>query len=99
MLHLRNLDTDLSVFGATTHEYLLNDVVSLKKISAFETKYKIKLPNEYVEFLTKTGNGGAGPHYGVAPFKDCLFADLDYKTPDGFLNPSEPFAHSHKSAR
>lgn len=94
LLHLRNLDSALSLFGASNHEYLLNATVPMKKIIAFESKYQIKLPAEYVEFMTTVGNGGAGPYYGVVPFEDCLFADLDYKRADDYLNPSEPFIHT-----
>jgi len=96
LLHLRNLDPDLTLFGASNHEYLLNDAVPMRKILAFESKYNIKLPPEYVEFMTTVGNGVAGPYYGLVPFGDCLFADLDYKHADDFLNPSEPFIHTER---
>ena len=52
------------------------------------------LPKEYVEFITIIGNGGVGPFYGLEPFENCLFNDLDYKRPNSLLNPSEPFLHT-----
>lgn len=36
----------------------LNPVIELKKVRMFEKKYKISLPKEYVEFITKVGDGG-----------------------------------------
>ena len=36
----------------------LNSVIELKKVRMFEKKYKTSLPKEYVEFITKVGDGG-----------------------------------------
>ncbi len=60
-----NSDNELKVFGAKSHKYEFNDVVSMEEINTFEEKYCLKLPEEYVYFLTNVGNGGAGPHYGI----------------------------------
>ena len=38
---------------------VLNPVIAPDKVKAFEKKYKISLPKEYVEFITKIGDGGA----------------------------------------
>ncbi|MDE7201986.1 MAG: SMI1/KNR4 family protein [Lachnospiraceae bacterium] len=45
----------------------LNPVIALEKVKAFEKKYKISLPKEYVEFITKIGDGGViqSEIYGV----------------------------------
>lgn len=59
------IDKTREVFGASKHQYKLNPVVSMDNICKFESKYNIKLPEEYVFFLTMIGNGGAGPYYGL----------------------------------
>lgn len=59
------IDKTREAFGARKHQYKLNPVVSIDKIYRFESKYNIKLPEEYVFFLTMVGNGGAGPYYGL----------------------------------
>ncbi|MDE7309512.1 MAG: SMI1/KNR4 family protein [Lachnospiraceae bacterium] len=58
-------DPHRNIFGAFQHKYQLNQVVSLKEVRQFEEKHHVKLPEEYVFFLTKVGNGGAGPDYGI----------------------------------
>lgn len=70
-----NKDKNYKIFGADSHKYLLNETVSLEQIRAFEAKYQVELPEEYVFFITKVGNGGAGPFYGIDPL--CL--DEEYE--------------------
>lgn len=91
---LKKLDRNFTLFGSQKHRYKLNPPISTDIISQFESKYKIKIPTEYVHFLTSLGNGGAGPFYGLEPFENVLFDDLDYKRPDSLLNPTEPFFHT-----
>jgi len=88
------LDKGHSLFGAQSHKYILNPPVSKEQITGFESKYAIKLPEEYVLFLTELGNGGAGPFYGLEPFENVLYEDLDYKKEENLLNPSIPFPHT-----
>jgi len=73
-------DKDYTVFGSSSHKYQLNPVVSLKKVQEFEEKHHIHLPEEYVFFLTKVGNGGAGPYYGLYSLEslDVPYEDLDH---------------------
>jgi hypothetical protein len=92
--HLKRLDTGLTVFGASKHGYKVNRPLRMDTIKQFEIKSRIKLPEEYVSFLTQIGNGGAGPFYGLEPLENSLFQDLDYKKPGFLLNPSTPFAHT-----
>lgn len=91
---LKSLDSNLTLFGSQKHRYKINPTISLDKIKQFETAHKVTLPKDYVEFLTKIGDGGVGPFYGLEPFADVLFADLDYKRLDSLLNPSQPFKHT-----
>ncbi|MCI8426690.1 MAG: SMI1/KNR4 family protein [Lachnospira sp.] len=60
-------DKNYEIFGAKVHQYELNETVSLEWVRAFEKKYEVKLPQEYVFFITKVGNGGTGPYYGIEP--------------------------------
>ncbi len=70
--YIRNLvkkaaiaDKNCEIFGASKHKYQLNKVMPEKEVHRFEKEYSVKLPEEYVFFLTKVGNGGAGPYYGI----------------------------------
>jgi SMI1 / KNR4 family (SUKH-1) len=91
---LRQLDTNLEIFGSEKHKYILNPTVPTDTIKQFEAKHEVTLPSEYVAFLTTLGNGGAGPFYGLEPFENAIFDDLDFKRQDGLLNPSKPFLHT-----
>lgn len=91
---LKKLDTLYSLFGSQRHLYKANPVMQLDKIRHFEDAYKLTLPEDYVKFLTEIGNGGVGPFYGLEPFENALFDDLDYQKPDSLLNPSKPFVHT-----
>lgn len=62
-------DADNKVFGASSHKYRLNPIVSIETVRQFEKKYHITLPEEYIFFLTRVGNGGAGPYYGLYPLE------------------------------
>ncbi len=64
-----NVDRDYKVFGAKSHKYRLNPTVSIEEVQQFEQEYHLTLPEEYVFFLTKVGNGGAGPYYGLYSLK------------------------------
>ena len=71
----RQRDPDFKVFGSRSHKYRIGPPLDLAKISRFERKQGIHLPNDYIEFLTKVGNGApssdapaAGPFYGIDAF-------------------------------
>ncbi|OWA33481.1 hypothetical protein B9G55_22750 [Saccharibacillus sp. O16] len=53
------------VFGASSHQYKLNEPLEPKAVEAFERKHGIELPEELTNFLTVIGDGGAGPQYGI----------------------------------
>lgn len=63
----RKVDSELQVFGASTHKYQLGTPVTLAELLAFEERYGVELPPPYREFLLQVGNGGAGPYYGLYP--------------------------------
>ena len=91
---LERLDKGFTLFGSSKHRYRLNPTLQLQTIRQFEQAHSVKLPREYVQFLTELGNGGAGPFYGLEPFENVLFDDLDCKRPNSSLNPSQPFLHT-----
>ncbi len=63
----------------------------------FETKHGIELPEGYRRFITKLGNGGAGPYYGVFKFRemDDCHSFRRWKENDGFVGMlAKPFPHT-----
>ena len=77
-------DKTFEIFGASSHKYHLNETVSPAWVRKFEEQYQIKLPEEYVFFITRIGNGGASPYYGIAPLS------LDKKDEKCYKNLSKP---------
>lgn len=62
-------DSSFEQFGSEKHKYKLNPVIAEKDVLEAERKYNFKLPDDYFWFITNVGNGGAGPYYGIEPFK------------------------------
>ena len=58
-------DPEYTIFGASSHKYTFGLKLSESAISVFEKKYAFTLPETYKTYLTKFGNGGAGPSYGM----------------------------------
>jgi hypothetical protein len=78
LAQLKKTDTIFQIFGASTHKYDLAPPVPEEQIRAFEKAHQISLPTEYRAFLLEIGGGGAGPHYGLTAFAECLgHADRD----------------------
>ncbi|MDE5950433.1 MAG: SMI1/KNR4 family protein, partial [Acetatifactor sp.] len=69
------VDAGREVFGAEKHQYRINPVVNMAEIRRAEEERHVKFPEEYVFYLTKVGNGGAGPDYGLYPFEKVLAED------------------------
>jgi len=65
---LKHNDPCFKVFGSGAHRYELNPPLPVSEIEAFESQYKVRLPEDYRRFITGIGNGGAGPYYGVFRF-------------------------------
>jgi hypothetical protein len=73
----------------------LNEPLSEPDVASFEQKHGILLPPDYREFMTRIGNGGAGPFYGVFPLgsMDDNFDMRQYHENDGFVGTlSKPFS-------
>jgi hypothetical protein len=88
---LKKLDKDFEIFGAGIHRYNFNPCVTDKKIAAFEKKYEITLPEDYTDFLTVMGSGGAGPYYGIYPLQKNIG---DMEPSNQFKNLKYDFPHS-----
>ena len=56
------------MFGVADHQYRLGPPVDLAFVRAMEKKYHFRFPDDYVQFITEVGDGGAGPGYGLYPF-------------------------------
>ena len=64
---LRRLDARRTVFGSSKHDYSFAKPLSEETVAAYELRHSLALPLEYRTFITRIGNGGAGPDYGVLP--------------------------------
>jgi HEAT repeat protein len=60
---------DLESFGKENHAYRLNPVLSEQAVRAFEQQHRVRLPEDYRDFVLQAGNGGAGPYYGILPLE------------------------------
>ncbi len=65
----REIDSKLEMFGAEKHRYKLNPPVPEAFVRDVEKKCGFTLPNDYRRFITQVGDGGAGPDYGIDPFR------------------------------
>jgi hypothetical protein len=64
--------------GEREHGFHLGARLTLGQVVAFEEAHGVKLPSEYRAFLTRIGNGGAGPYYGILPLERWATAPLEY---------------------
>ncbi|QXX83972.1 MULTISPECIES: SMI1/KNR4 family protein [Providencia] len=67
---VKQVDSELDLFGADSHEYELNPVIALADIEKWQKRTGATLPQDFVQFLTQIGNGGLGPYYGIVRFED-----------------------------
>lgn len=61
-----------TLFGAEKHRYALNPPIDGAIVQNAEERYNFSLPSDYFEFITKVGDGGAGPDYGIDRFADFI---------------------------
>ncbi|MCM1132455.1 MAG: SMI1/KNR4 family protein [Ruminococcus flavefaciens] len=63
-------DKNCEVFGSGKYKYTFNLPAKIAGVRKFEEKYNIRIPADFVEYLTEVGNGGAGVDYGVYSLQD-----------------------------
>ena len=85
-----------AIFGADSHGFALNPVVTESEVERFEAEHGVRLPEDYRWFLTNVGNGGIGPHHGLHPLGTMDGASGDVVPwSDELVGPlSRPFPHS-----
>lgn len=71
-------DAGHKVFGAERHKYKLNPPISIDAVRQLEAEFNMKLPEDYVYFLTEIGNGGAGPYCGLYSLEKLRMYCLEY---------------------
>jgi hypothetical protein len=67
---LRSADPALLILKTEYHRYRMNPVLLDTERRAFERAEQAVLPEIYVRFLMKVGNGGFGPGFGLARLED-----------------------------
>lgn len=71
------MDKKYEWFGASTHKYKLNPPISVSFVRNIEEKYGFTFPEDYFQFITEVGDGGAGPDYGIQSFTKLLTEGTD----------------------
>lgn len=66
------MDPKFEMFGVSMHQYKLNPPIDLSFVREIEKNYHFLLPEDYVQFITEVGDGGAGPDYGIIGFGNFL---------------------------
>jgi len=95
---LRATGNDAQVHGALAHRFRVRPVAPISIVEQFESAHRIVLPEGYRGCLTRVGNGGAGPAYGVFSlgYMDGTRSDEPWEEGNGFVGMlSEPFPHRH----
>ena len=86
--------TSFGMFGEESHGYELHAPLLETDVAAFENEHVIRLPDDYRQFLTRVGNGGAGPYYGLFQFGE-MDQGFDHGPWGDFVGRlSSPFPHS-----
>ncbi|WP_406315213.1 SMI1/KNR4 family protein [Streptosporangium sp. NBC_01639] len=77
--------TDFDVFGAYQHRYRFPPPLDDAALEVVEARIGLCFPADYRMFLTRLGNGGPGPYYGVHGVR-----------PDGAWTRFRPFPFTEK---
>jgi len=64
--------------GEREHGFHLEPRLPEAEVQSFEWTHNIVLPPDYRAFITRIGNGGAGPYYGILPLERWADAPLQY---------------------
>lgn len=65
---LAYFDMEYKGFGSWGHAHIFKPVLEEEQLATWEELMQLRLPEDFRLYLTKLGNGGAGPAYGIAPF-------------------------------
>ncbi len=82
------LDLEFPISGSECHTHLLRPPLSMEELDAWESLMQVSLPADYRTYLTKLGNGGAGPSYGLTPFHSPMEEAL--QKPTVFSDDAQP---------
>lgn len=95
---LKSLDKKLKKFGASSHRYELNRCLQERQIKKIESKYGMRLPDDYRHFISNVGNGGAGPYHGLFKLGEHDDGFSFTKWDKGYLlgDPSAPFKYKRR---
>jgi SMI1 / KNR4 family (SUKH-1) len=87
--------------GPDSNKFELNSCLSQDEVQDFETQHKVSLPDDYKQFLLELGNGGAGPHYGLAKLQNSHPKQMiglpwtqEYWNNEPFNSLSKPFPYT-----
>ena len=70
----RRADRNHELSGALKHQYRLNPPLDAAVVRLAEETYHFTFPEDYFQFVTRVGDGGAGPGYGIMSFRDSLMS-------------------------
>lgn len=87
------IDGGFKPFGWEGHGMRLNPPLAEPGVAAFERMHGVELPAEYRAFITRVGDGGAGPAYGLSSLEAALVRERKIDVPAAFLR--TPFPHTH----
>jgi hypothetical protein len=92
---VRSNGSSFGMFGEDSHGYVMHAPLLEEDVAAFESEHGVRLPDDYRQFLTRVGNGGAGPYYGL--FRLGKMDDgFDYGPWGDFVGRlSSPFPHTN----
>jgi hypothetical protein len=85
---------DVWPFGAAEHCFRLEPILAEPQLSIFESDWRVRLPPEYRDFITRIGNGGAGPAYGLFPLEEAV-TYRGPNVPNDFLSSPFPFVTAY----
>ena len=70
-----------SPFGSAKHGFRLAPAAGEPDVSLLESSCGVTLPPEYRAFITRVGDGGAGPAYGLLPLRRAMDYDVGSSDP------------------
>ena len=89
---LKSLDPCYEEYGTEHYKYKLEPPVTEEEVIEFETFFKIKLPEDYRNFIINIGNGGAGPSNGLYGLWNIVGEIRYFRTRDEELSMEFPFS-------